>query len=307
MVSVLNLYETSTLSIWKQTFIKDSLQSPFQSYHWHKLWFETLGKDWQPLILFINNQIIASFARKDTQIIFSGGDEITDYNDLIGEEKEKFSAWEELLVFFKKNNITDINLKNIPCKSSTIKFFASNKELKIKEEDSTPIVYLPSTWDQYKLNLIKKDRHELERKLRKFERENENIKISLSPNLNEDIEDLFRLMKLNPFKDKFLTDQMQLVFREIIRLFKDQIRMKILKVNEEKVAALLYFEFENKAYLYNTGFNEEKVSGSGFYLHARNIQDAIDNKISEYNFLQGRERYKYNLGANDFLVFSLIS
>ena len=33
--------------------------------------------------------------------------------------------------------------------------------------------------------------------------------------------------------------------------------------------------------------------------------DEVEQKLKEYNFLQGSERYKYELGGKDFFVYSI--
>jgi CelD/BcsL family acetyltransferase involved in cellulose biosynthesis len=54
---------------------------------------------------------------------------------------------------------------------------------------------------------------------------------------------------------------------------------------------------------YNSGFDETNFSGSGFYLKAKMLERAEQQGFRNFNFLQGNERYKYELGGKDFFVY----
>jgi CelD/BcsL family acetyltransferase involved in cellulose biosynthesis len=41
----------------------------------------------------------------------------------------------------------------------------------------------------------------------------------------------------------------------------------------------------------------------GLVLLARCVEDAIRSGLREYDFLRGRERYKYDLGGRDRIVY----
>ena len=42
----------------------DPDQIPFSTYEWVRIWHETIGKEWDPYILSVNDTVIAPFARK---------------------------------------------------------------------------------------------------------------------------------------------------------------------------------------------------------------------------------------------------
>lgn len=267
---------------------------PFSTYEWVKTWHETIGKEWELYLLEIDNDVIAPFARKDNEIIFAGGDEVADYLDLIGSSNAKLKVWPEILAFLKNDGVTSAHLNNIPQDSSTISFFKSHTSSILKEVDTTPKMTLPPVLD-------KKDRHEMERKIRKFEREQTDIKIH--DELNVDL--LLSLMKLDPRKKEFLTPDMEQFFRGIADEFHEQIVQTILTVRGKPAAALLAFRVSDTLMSYNSGFDEVNFSGSGFYLKAMHIKRAIESGMKTYNFLQGNERYKYELGGKDFFVYQI--
>lgn len=261
---------------------------PFSTYEWVKIWHETIGKGWEPYILNINNSVIAPFARKGNEIIFSGGEEVADYLDIIGTDDAKKKAWPEILAFLKKEGIKSLHLNNIPENSPTLSFFPHQKE------DTTPKMTLPQILD-------KKARHEMERKIRKFEREQTNIEIRDEL----DIDLLLSLMRLDHKKKTFLTPEMELFFRKIVEQFQKHIVQTTLTVNNKPAATLLAFRMGDMLMSYNSGFDEQHFSGAGFYLKAMHIKRATENGIKVYNFLQGSERYKYDLGGKDFFVYNI--
>ncbi|MCX6793571.1 MAG: GNAT family N-acetyltransferase [Candidatus Gottesmanbacteria bacterium] len=263
---------------------------PFSTYEWVKIWHETIGKEWESYILSVNDEVIAPFARKNNEIIFAGGDDVADYLDIIGADEAKTKAWPEIIDFLKKDGVTSLHLNNIPQNSPTLSFFSPQKE------DTTPIMSLPPI-------LGKKARHEMERKIRKFEREHEEIIIHDSDNPVSDTDLFLSLMKLDERKKRFLTLDMESFFHKIIEVFQKNIVLTILTINNSSAAALLAFRIGDTIMSYNSGFNDQRFSGAGFYLKAMHIKRATESGIKTYNFLQGSERYKYELGGKDFFVY----
>lgn len=261
---------------------------PFSTYEWIKMWHETIGKEYDLYFLNVNNDVIAPFARKNNEIIFAGGDEVADYLDIIGADDAKKIAWPEIIEFLKTDGVTSLHLNNIPENSPTLLFFPHQKE------DTTPMMTLPPTLD-------KKARHEMERKIRKFEREQTDIEI----HDKLDIDLLLSLMKLDERKKRFLTLDMESFFQKIIQTFQKHIVLTILTISGVPAAAMLAFRYSDTIMGYNSGFNEQRFSGAGLYLKTMHIKRAIENGMKIYNFLQGSERYKYDLGGKDFFVYRI--
>lgn len=263
---------------------------PFSTFEWVTSWHETIGKEWELNILKIDT-IIAPFARKGNEIIFAGGDEVADYLDIIGTDEAKKKAWGGIIEFLKKDGVISLHLNNIPENSPTLEFFKTHITSVMKQEDTTPITALPPTLD-------KKNQHEMERKIRKFERKHENILFVESKN----IDILFSLMKLDPRKKIFLTPEMEEFFRRIMKQFGS---LTVLTVDKNPAAAILTFSVSDTLMGYNSGFDETNFSGSGFYLRAIMLKRAREVGYKNFNFLQGSERYKYELGGKDFFVYKI--
>lgn len=303
MVRPIPLLEVPML--WKKPYEKSAIRAPFFMYDWHALWFDILGKDWEPYALLVDDAVMAPLARKGNEVIFSGGAEISDYQDLIGPDEAKTSAWPQILTFLKTQGVTSLRLRNVPQSSSTISFFQQLPNTTVTKEDTTPMIQLPSSWEEYVESLLYKDRHELRRKTRKFEREHKNICIEESNNLPADIETLLDLMRKDKKKATFLTSDMTLFFQRVGEIFKDSISLLILMMDDKPAAATLSFVNNDASLLYNSGFDKDCCPNAGWYLKAMSIKLAIEKGLKEYNFLQGSERYKYDLGGTDFFVYSI--
>ncbi len=291
--------------LWAPVFSKNAIRAPFFTWEWHDVWFRSLGSEYTPLTFYIDDEIIASFAVKGTELIFAGGDEIADYLDIIGPDEKKQSAWEQIMAKLRELNIKTLTLRNIPENSATKTFFSALPRTTVEQEDTTPQFQLPSTWELYIESLSKKYRHELERKIRKFKREHPDSEIIQSTNPAEDISILFTLMEKDEAKKQFLTVEMKSFFTAIAKTFHDSTSLRYIALGNKKIAATVSFVMNNTHYLYNSGFDKDCCSIAGFFLKAMNIKHAIEIQATTYNFLQGNERYKYELAGLDFGVFKI--
>lgn len=292
-------------SLWQQAYTQNNLRVPFLSYDWHALWRRVFHKESESLVLSVNDQVITPFVRTKTRIDFSGGEEFADYLDILGPDEKKSDAWSEIISYLKTQGITRIHLRNVPESSATFSFFSNQASASVQKEDTTPIIQMPATWEHYLAMLTRKYRHELERKIRKFEREHPDATFRESENLLKDMHIFLSLMEKDPVKKKFLTAEMKTFFTEMAQAFAPQVSLLILSMGDKHAAATLSFALEGKYYLYNSGFDKTCCANAGFYLKAQSIKRAMEQGFAEYNFLQGSERYKYELGGKDFGVYSI--
>lgn len=221
---------------------------PFSQFDWHEAWSSTISDDWVPYPIHVNGHLIAPLARRENAVTFSGGREVSDYMDLIGPEHEKPNAWRAIINYCSQQGIRMLVFPNVPEGSATLTYFRNEvKRLKtihhvsIEKEDVTPILALPSAWETYTGNLDRKDKHELERKLRKFEREHPSWTLRTSQSPSEDITILLGQMKTDSAKNSFLTPSMQQFFQEIVRRFEDSIELLILEEKGQAIASTLSF------------------------------------------------------------------
>lgn len=302
MISQVNIIESKEL--WDKAAKRDVMQVPFFTHQWHTDW-NTVFRSFEPLYLIVDNDIVAPFVKNGTTAEFSGGGEIADYLDIIGPNEKKSSAWPHIISYLKSLNVTSLNLRNVPESSPTLDFFKSFPSTTVTKEDTTPKFLLASSWDVYIESLDRKYRHELERKIRKFERENPSAHIVESDKSEVDVTTLLELMQKDEAKREFLTEEMKRFFRTIVTSFVDSISLLFVVVDNNKIAATLSFIQNQNSYLYNSGFDKEHYPNASFYLKAMTIKKSFEKGIREYNFLQGNERYKYELGGQDFFVYTI--
>ncbi len=290
---------------WNNAFDKNTLHAPFLTWNWHNTWFQILGKNSTPYTYIIDDSIIASFVLTDSTLMFSGGEEIADYMDIIGPEEKKADAWNQIIQQIQSQNCNKLLLRNVPEHSGTIQYFKTIVNATIDKEDTTPQLQLPKSWEVFVESLGKKYTHELERKIRKFDREHPDVEIIESTQPAEDIDILFSLMERDEAKKAFLTPDMKHFFTEISKTISDTVSLRYIKTGDKKIAVTMSFIMDNTHFLYNSGFDKECCSIAGFYLKAINIKYAIEHGATTYNFLQGNERYKYELGGFDFAVYTV--
>jgi hypothetical protein len=308
MIRLLSPDDPDDNRIWQQAFRQNNPTYPFFQSGWYKAFFETIGKTYPPLILFdTDNAVIAPFYLDQHRAILSGGINVTDYADIIGPENSKKPAWINFIEFLGNTPDYQIELHNIPEFSATFDFFRNDRHYPgaiIQTEETTPVVRLPKDHESYMWQLDRKTRHEFRRKFRNFTAAFPEITtIDMLPAVGMEI--FTGLMSLNPEKKTFLNPDNTEFFRDIARSYTDNSFIRIISIKGNPAAAIWYFISGKTVLLYNSGFNEKKYSGSGNFIVAGHILWAIEHGFTEYNFLRGNERYKYDLGGKDEFVYSI--
>lgn len=277
----------------------------FFTFLWHRHWQTHFGNNEQLMILSDTpNQVIIPLSVMDSTAHFTGGEEIADYLDAIGTGVHKAAAWQEVVPLLKKQGVRSLLLRNIPEGSPTITALKTFRGVQIEEEDTTPILTLPASFEEYLSALDRKDRHELKRKMKKFEAEHQSLSFIPRHGNSIDIQTLLRLMRLDPDKNAFLTGAMNGFFAGLPSVFPKETWQFVLTTQETVIATTLAFRVGDSLLLYNSGFDPQ-YPGAGWYIKARTIAWAIGQSIRSYNFLQGNERYKYDLGAKDAPVYRI--
>jgi CelD/BcsL family acetyltransferase involved in cellulose biosynthesis len=110
-------------------------------------------------------------------------------------------------------------------------------------------------------------------------------------------------------KAEFMDDRMEGFFREMAEGFLSAglLRLVFLSRKGVDIASALQIAWDGVLLLYNSGFDPNyREASPGLVLLARSIEDAIRNGFREYDFLRGGERYKYDLGGRDRIVYRAI-
>lgn len=247
-----------------------------------------------------------------------GGTEVSDYLDLLSPAQDNQLEWQQVLDELEQAEWEVLDLHCIPAASPTVASvtaIARDKgwQVHLAREDVCPQIELPPTWDEYlATRLDKKQRHELRRKMRRAEEE---VKVAWrwvdATGFDAGLETFFQLHKAShPDKQAFMNERMQRFFRKVAgaTLAKDWLRLGLLEYNGESVASYLCFDYGNDRLVYNSGF-DLSLYGSlapGIVLLGYLVRDAIEAGRKNFDFLQGNERYKYDMGAKDTDVMRLV-
>lgn len=281
-------------------------ENPFLNFNVNKNWFSIFGDEFRLKIISDREKFIAPMVIKDNIAYFCGGKDLFDYHDLIYSnniEKEFIkSLFDEL---FEKEGLKKIELNSILDDSNLskiIKSLGNDYDIEFINEDVCPIINLPESFEAYLSGLSKKNRHEIRRKIRKFESnlEHKIIESDIS-NIDSLIPEFFRLMKLNPEKKQFLNPKRINFMSKII---KDSIQhgygcLNFIEIKNEMVASSFSFKSKEKLFVYNSGFNNDYSEYSvGLLNHVYNIRNKILN-FKVIDFLRGPEEYKYRIGCED--------
>jgi CelD/BcsL family acetyltransferase involved in cellulose biosynthesis len=248
-----------------------------------------------------------------------GSVDASDYLDLIamrGREREVFGAMLEALERLHTWDVID--LWNVPETSPTRALLpeliaARGWSLLDEKQVVCPIIRLPAQFEEYVQSLDKKERHELRRKLRRAEATEGVAWYAITGqdhthDLDEAAESFIALMmKSRSDKSDFMTDEMRRFFHQMIHATHTGgfLHLAFLEVDGVKAATYLSLDYNQKRLVFNSGLETEGLQSlsAGIVLAARIIEDAIQRGYTEFDFLRGDEKYKYQLGAKDTWIY----
>ncbi len=243
--------------------------------------------------------------------------EVSDFLDIViaaGWEKEVYYCLLDWLQSEEAPAWDYLDLCNLPEDSLSYKalpsiFRNAGLRVEVDQEDVAPHVHLPARYENYLMQIDKKQRHEIRRKQRRVERELD-VGFTLVQSMDAlqgAMDEFLRLQRMSrPDKESFMTPHMERFFRVMAgrMLEAGHLHLSFLSLNGENAAALLAFEYKKELLLYNSGYDTEKWAGysPGWVLLGYVIQHAIARGIEVFDFLQGDEEYKYRFGGHDYRV-----
>ena len=305
---------------WDQVFEKSSAPIVFLTSWWNQTWHKYIDNcaSIEIIEIYENDNLvgIAPLSIKDKTIKFIGDEDLYDYRDFIVIEGKEVIFFEQLYNYLNKLSWDKIELNSIPVKSPTLCYLPSifevgKNKVELFSENSTPTLLLTKNWDEYLLQLSKKHRHELKRKIKRLESQtNYQIHICKGAEVHElCLQNFFTLHKLsseekfdfwNPGRESFFKNiSRQLICNEMLILHS-------LILDNKSVATNFILKSGESFLLYNSGFDPSFSQYSvGLLNTAFAIKHAISSGQKEFNFLKGKEKYKYHLGAKDVDVFTV--
>jgi CelD/BcsL family acetyltransferase involved in cellulose biosynthesis len=312
-VSVLERLEAVGAAAWTQLVVGSRMPTPFASYVWNREWVRAFAPASRLEIRKVEDddgQLVAilPLVESGPGVLHTvGGVDVSDYLDLIARRGREEEAWAALLQA-RSGSQAVWELHSVPATSPTVQAVPELAETAgitaaVTVEERCPVLTLPRTWEAYLATLSGRHRHELTRKIRRFEREAPEGRVfcaSRSAELDArlgDFLDLHRRSRVG--KARFMDARMEEFFRRVTGLLaeRDAVRMWFLDLPQGPVAGFLCLEWEGVVGLYNSGFHPAYAAlAPGLVLLAHVVRDAIARGKRQFDFLRGEERYKYEFG-----------
>lgn len=286
----------------------------FQIQQWMQIWVKHFPVEKEIIGVFDDDVLIGiapfSYDQKTITLLGTtpvlGNEQVSDFGDIICLPKKEKDVWDAVLNYLsKKYAAKSFDLKYIRENSLSFNILKPLSK-SFSSTTTSPYLNLPKSWEEYLVGLNRKNRHELRRKLRKLESINYRV---YQADLNQNNQQQFlKLMKQSSSeKGKFLSKPMESFFSDFLtNLNKEQILLWFMEIEEKKVAAALAFTFKDELLLYNSGMDlDYGYLSVGLLSKALLIQKSIELGYKKFDFLQGDEQYKYNLGAVDNKLYQL--
>lgn len=247
--------------------------------------------------LFVeNDDAFLALARRDDRIEMLGAPDFTDYHSPLG------VGVTELVSDLRRDLGGRWWLDSLPAEAAAVicrGLAAAGEEAEPVQNEVAMVLELPQSFDDYLEGLGKKERHELRRKVRRFETSVGEVRVeSQSPPSADALSEFVRLHRLSAgAKGGFLTPAVEELFRSLGE--QPGWQVELLRGREGRVVAAAFsYEDDTGYYLYNSGYDPTVAQASpGLVLLAGLIERAIEKSLRYFDFLKGDEDYKARLGA----------
>jgi hypothetical protein len=285
---------------------------------WLQTWWDELGSEFnlELLAIYKDNRIIGIAPLKVKEKISSiiGSSDVSDYVDFIVLSGQEDIFCSCLLEYLSKKDISYLDLYHVRPESTIFRFLIKEAEkqgckVSCHQDDVSLELNLPTCWDDYLTYLSGKQRHEIRRKMRRIQ-EAGSIKyhtINGVDQINNFMPTFFWMFsESRADKKRFLTISRESFFRTMIANMAREgyLKMGLLELNNKPVALVLYFDYNNKIYLYNSGYDPHYKSLSvGLITKLFCIKDSIEKNKVIFDFLKGNEDYKYRLGGKEIPLY----
>ena len=294
---------------------------PFVLPLWLRTWYQCFADTFSADILLVSEGEkilgIAPLQIQGTTASFLGSESVCDYQDMIVAKENGDSFCAALLNFLHSKGIKKLQLGALLPASNTMQFLPEVCKsmgclCEVELAGNSSEILLPSTWDEYLLQLDKKQRHEVRRKVKRLQEVGE-----VTYSVEDKVQVLERELPLfftmfaesRADKDQFLTATMKRYFESLMRGLAENgmARLGILRVNAQPLGVTFGFEYANTFYLYNNGYSvEHRKLSPGVLSKVFNIQYCLNQKLAHFNFLKGDEVYKKRLGATFHPLYRLV-
>ena len=289
----------------------------FATRDWNRAWWEEFagGKSLFGLTFMDPHPVAFAPLMTDRTVYgrrlrFLGGDDLTDYLGPIVSSDGALPGVTDALLSYLCDEVPDwqyIEARCLPVPFGFAEHLVESADrrgmpFEIDQTDLTAVLPLPEDFETYIERLPGKKRHELRRKIRRFDREAPGWSLrSASANLDEDVHLFIEMHKGSEgLKGKFMLPERASFFARVADALYPTgvLSLDFLEVDGAPIAATFSFVYDNVFYLYNSAYSKSFSSlAPGLMIVARLIERSIHQGHLRFDFLRGRERYKFDLGA----------
>jgi CelD/BcsL family acetyltransferase involved in cellulose biosynthesis len=298
---------------WDALHAESRLRSPFLGWTWQRQWLTVFGEGRRLELRRVVDgagRLVALLPLVEIapgRWLLVGGADVSDYLDLIALRDREEEAWAALLGA-RASDRAMWELHAVPAASPTVTAMpglaaAAGLVAATHVEERCPVLALPASWDALLASLSAKHRHEISRKLRRFEREAPDGRVAWETTpagIEARLDDFLALHRRSrEGKAKFMDARMERFFRGAIPALaaRGGARLALLDLPAGPIAAFVTLEWDGTVGLYNSGFRPEHAALSpGVVLLSHVVRDAIDRGRRRFDFLRGEERYKFEFG-----------
>src|SRR5213594_4546929 len=321
-VSIRDRLEAVGASAWDGLVAASRLRSPFLSWAWQYEWVRTFAADRRLEIRCVEDgagsliSILPLYESAPGALQLIGGADVSDYLDLISLQGREEEAWMALLQSRTAEHV-EWELHTVPEMSPTVAALpplaaACGLAVSATVEERCPVLALPRSWETYLASLSGKHRHELQRKMRRLEREGPEARVSSASDPAEVGARLSQFLVLHRRsrvgKARFMDERMEGFFRRVLAALaaRDGARVWLLETAAGPIASFITLEWDGTVGLYNSGFDPQRAALSpGVVLLTHVVRDAIERAKRTFDFLRGEERYKYEFGPVPEAVYAV--
>ena len=302
------------LALWKRS----STATPFQSPDWVIPWWQHFGTGRLCVLALMKAGELLGLAplfvngEEQSSLRFVGTGN-TDYLDVLLDDSASHDSVPALFNYIcETRSWLRADLENLRADSPLLKT-KSCREVReyIEEQDACPVLSLPACAEDFVESLPQQLKHNVSYYRRKLAKLGDvTIEQAVTNNFTELFAAFVRLhearWQMNRMCGVLAEPDAQSFLREasLDLLANGALRLYALRVAGRVVASLYGFHHARRTYYYLGGFDPEFSDCSpGTVLVAHAILEAIGEGATEFDFLRGREDYKYRWGAVDHTIY----
>jgi CelD/BcsL family acetyltransferase involved in cellulose biosynthesis len=308
--------EAFDLPEWPELLARDPYRHIFATPEWSRVWWEEFGAGRRLCVLTFCDPEPVGLAPlvldpEAAMLSFLGGDDLTDYMGPISDGHESQRDIADALLAYALDDIGSwctFDARCLPVPFGFAEWLVEAADRRglpflMDEHEMTAVLSLPGSFDAYLNQLGGSRRHELRRKLRRFEEAAPDARLTTATHgsLEADLEDFFAMHRSSEGeKGKFMGPERAGFFARIARTFEPLglLSLDFLEVGGKRVASTFSFTYSGNLYLYNSAFDPDVAALSpGIMIVVLLIRRCIEQGMGRFDFLRGTERYKFELGA----------